>query len=108
MSSSLTCVLIARSSHGGRVYSHSNMPPTLQSLQVQIDALQAELDAMRLTNGLPRDLETSLNERLSFLQAGTSGSASFNTFSTFNVTVPKVTGTLSLTTGGITYKVFYE
>lgn len=84
------------------------MPPTLSDLQRQIDSLQAQIQVMQLSNGLPRALETALSERLPFLLAGTTGTASFNSFSSFNVSVPQVTGTLALTANGVTYKVLYE
>lgn len=86
------------------------MPPTITDLQRQISDLQSQINAMQTSNGLPRDLETALNERLNFLlSTGTGATGGTSSFNAFPVVVPATpSGTLSVSVNGVTYNLLYR
>lgn len=91
------------------------MPPNLQQLQKQLDAMQKQIDSLSNSSTIDRNVETAFIERLksSFFIAPTgTGTAAtqnkaINTTPTV-ITVPaQPSGTLTVTYNGTTYNLLY-
>lgn len=84
------------------------MNPTLQSLQNRIDKLERQLELLNSTQGISRDTQTAIANRLNVLSASGTGTPPSNTsYSAFPVTVgPIPTKTLTVVVAGQTFHLF--
>lgn len=86
----------------------------MSDIENRINDLQSILDSFRSSNSIPRDIETSLRERLAVMSAvGTTGSASTQSVSVpstpTNITVPaQPAGTVAVSIGNTTYNLLYQ
>jgi hypothetical protein len=85
----------------------------MENLQKQIDNLQAQLDQLKRSNSIPREIETAFAERLGSMQASGTGSATTQSVSVpstpTNITVPaQPSGTLTVKVGSVTYNLLYQ
>lgn len=79
-------------------------------IQKQIDELKREIENLKMSSTIPRDIQTAFTERLAVIGATTTGSLnSPAVYAAFPVTVPaSASGTIGITVKGTTYNVFYK
>ena len=89
------------------------MPPTLQDLQRQIDALQAQILLMQQSVGITRDTETALIERLNLTgiisSTGIGSAGSTTVISAFPFNLPaNPSGIVNTVINGTKYGLLYK
>ena len=85
----------------------------MEQLQKQIDELKMEIDRLKSSNSIPRDIQTAFDERLNLKSklegTGTGSTGATPIYAAFPVTVPaNPSGTLKVTFNGITYELLYK
>ena len=82
----------------------------MEDLQRQINALKMELDNLKRTNAIPKEVEDSFKERLGGIYGtGTSTVSGPIVYGNFPVTVPaSAAGTLTVTYKGVVYNLLYK